>query len=42
MQSLATGIRVVVTARQVDATQYFTKIMVLPQKIPSHMIKENQ
>lgn len=38
---MAIGNQVVVTALQVEATQYFTKIMVLPQKFPSRMIKKN-
>lgn len=35
------GNQEVVTALQVEATRCFTKIMVLPQKFPSRMIKKN-
>lgn len=42
MKSLAIRNQMVVTALRVEATYYFTKIMVLPQKFHSHMIKENQ
>lgn len=42
MKSLAIGNQVLLTVLQVEASQHFAKVMVLPQKFPSLVIKENQ
>lgn len=42
MKYLATKKQVFVTTLQVEATQYFTKIVILPQKFPPCMIKGHQ